>query len=53
MASVLILGSSLVTGSCSKQSYDTLFTSRSPDGAFVARLERLEEGTLGSTRYRF
>jgi hypothetical protein len=35
MAGALILGSSLVTQSCSKQPYDPMFTSRSPDGAFV------------------
>src|SRR5690348_13627584 len=46
------LAATLISASCTHQDYVTVFTARSPNGSFVARLERLEEGTLGSTRYR-
>jgi hypothetical protein len=52
LRAALLFVSSLLIASCTQGSYEPMFTSRSPDGAFVARLERLEEGTLGSTRYR-
>ena len=37
---------------CSQRPYEVLYTAKSPDGAYVVTLERLEEGTLGSTRYQ-
>lgn len=48
----LVLVSLMVGTSCSEGSYEPMFTAKSPDGAFVAQVERMEEGTFGSTRYR-
>lgn len=42
----------LLVGGCSQSSYEELEVVRSPDSAFVARTELLEEGGLGSSRYR-
>lgn len=42
----------LALTACSSSRYEPLFTEPSPDGAFVARAELREEGTLGSSRYR-
>lgn len=47
-----ILGSCMAPTACSRTAYEPVHTAPSPDGALVARSSVLEEGTLGSSRYR-
>jgi len=56
IARTLVAGAlALMASGCARAdapAYVLLFTSKSPDGAYVATVERMEEGTLGSTRYQ-
>ena len=48
----VLLGVVPLVSACSNRTYEVIATAEAPDKAYIARLERLEEGTLGSTRYR-
>ena len=47
-----IVGIVSFTCACSKAGYEVAFTSKSPDGAYIAQMDWRDEGTLGSSRYR-
>lgn len=49
---IIIALVALSTSACGTKPYNTMFTSLSPDGKYVATLLVSEEGTLGSTRYK-
>ena len=49
--SAFLLTSALL-GGCSSKGYTVAFTVASPDSTYIAEMEVLNEGTLGSRRYR-